>query len=176
MPDSNENNAKEPVAEQMLHEEQSKVTPWSDILERMKEPASFWLATVRPDGRPHIVPVGPAWVDGTLYFTTGQNTVKGRNLAENPNCSLSFSSKDLDITFEGTAAQVKDVETLTRVAESYDKVNGWPAYVHDGVLDAPFSAPTTGPAPYDVYRVSLKTAHAFGTADETVFNATRYTW
>jgi hypothetical protein len=40
------------------------------------------LATVRADGRPHVAPV---WFavddDGSVVFTTGEDTVKGRNLA-----------------------------------------------------------------------------------------------
>jgi len=47
------------------------------------------LATVRPDGRPHIAPV---WYDldddGSLLFNTGASTVKGRNLRREPRVSL----------------------------------------------------------------------------------------
>lgn len=40
------------------------------------------LATVRADGRPHVAPVWYAVDDdGSILFTTGQETVKGRNLA-----------------------------------------------------------------------------------------------
>src|SRR4051794_23035773 len=39
------------------------------------------LGTTRADGRPHVAPV---WYviddDGTIIFTTGEETVKGRNL------------------------------------------------------------------------------------------------
>ena len=46
------------------------------------------LATIRPDGRPHVAPV---WfeLDGeTLLFMTGETTVKGRNLHHEPRVSL----------------------------------------------------------------------------------------
>jgi hypothetical protein len=75
--------------------------------------------------------------------------------------------------FEGEAARVSDVEKLERVARAYAD-QGWPAYVHDGVLDAPYSAPTTGPAPYDVYEVTPTVAFAFGTGEENVNASTRY--
>jgi hypothetical protein len=68
---------------------------------------------------------------------------------------------------------VSDVEKLERVARAYAD-QGWPAYVHDGVLDAPYSAPTTGPAPYDVYEVTPTVAFAFGTGEENVNASTRY--
>jgi PPOX class probable F420-dependent enzyme len=39
------------------------------------------LATVRADGRPHVAPVWYVVDDkGTIVFTTGEDTVKGRNL------------------------------------------------------------------------------------------------
>lgn len=46
------------------------------------------LATTRADGRPHVVPV---WfvVDGDdLIFTTGEKTVKGRNLQRDPRVAI----------------------------------------------------------------------------------------
>ena len=46
------------------------------------------LATVRADGSPHLAPI---WflLDGhDLVFNTGQDTVKGRNLARDPRVSL----------------------------------------------------------------------------------------
>jgi hypothetical protein len=136
---------KEPVAEYMVEHEDAKVTPWAEVRELLIKGGTYWLATVRPDGRPHVVPVGPAWVGDALYFTTGQ----------------------------GTAAKVSGEARLRPVAEAY-AAQGWPAYVHDGVLDAPFSAPTTGPAPYDVYEITPTVAFAFGTEEATVYSTTRY--
>jgi hypothetical protein len=44
-----------------------------------------WVATVHPDGRPHLTPVWGLWVYGVFYFGSGPGTRKARNLAENPN-------------------------------------------------------------------------------------------
>jgi hypothetical protein len=81
--------------------------------------------------------------------------------------------RGFDLVFEGEASKVSDIETLERIARAYAD-QGWPAYVHDGVLDAPYSAPTTGPAPYDVYEVTLSKVLAFGTGEENVNGSTRY--
>jgi hypothetical protein len=35
---------------------------------------THWLATVRPDGRPHVMPVWAIWVDDAFYFVTGTTT------------------------------------------------------------------------------------------------------
>ncbi|HUP26819.1 MAG TPA: pyridoxamine 5'-phosphate oxidase family protein [Chloroflexia bacterium] len=166
---------KDPVAERMLSGGEATAIPWSEVLERfLEEGSTYWLATVRPDGRPHVVPFGPALSDGAFYFTTGQGTRKGHNLAGNPNCVITFAVRGLDVAIEGTAARVTDKETLERVAEVYRTVNGWPATVQGEGFDAPFSAPTTGPAPYDVYEVTPTIAYAFGTEEGNVYRSTRY--
>jgi hypothetical protein len=120
-----------------------------------------------------VVPVGALWVDGAYIVTTGQGTVKGNNLDHNPHCVISLSSRGFDLVFEGEAAKVTDVAKLERIASAYAD-QGWPAYVHDGVLDAPYSAPWTGPGPYDVYEVPPTVVLAFGTGEENVARATRY--
>jgi hypothetical protein len=164
---------KEPMAELMVEHEGGKVTPWAQVRELMLKGGTYWLATVRPDGRPHVVPVGPAWVGDDLFFTTGQGTVKGNNLAHNPHCVLTLTTDGYDLVVEGEAAKMTDEQRLHLVAEAY-VAQDWPAYVHDGVLDAPFSAPTTGPAPYDVYEMTPTVAFAFGTEEATVYSTTRY--
>jgi len=67
---------------------------------------------------------------------------------------------------------VRDEAKLQRVADWYTS-SGWSVTVRDGALDAPYSAPTTGPAPYEVYEVTPAIAFAFGTEDETVNHPTR---
>ena len=167
---------REPIAEQLPTPNNptitSTITPWAKIRDLLAEGGTTWLATVRSDGRPHVVPVGALLVEGAYIVTTGQGTVKGNNLAHNPHCVISLSSGGFDVVFEGEAALVSDIEKLERVARVYAD-QGWPAYVHDGVLDAPYSAPWTGPAPYDVYEVTPSVVFAFNTGDE-VNRATRY--
>jgi len=64
------------------------------------------VATLRPDGTPHAVPV---WyvVDGEdLVFTTWLTTVKARNLRANPHVALCISSPSdptAYVLFEGEA-------------------------------------------------------------------------
>jgi len=164
---------REPKAEQMLDNEEASVRPWQEVLDSMADETTYWLSTVRPDGRPHVVPLGPLWLDGAMYFTMGQGTRKGKNLAQNAHCIIAFNSQGYDVVIEGEAAPVNDEAKLRRIAEKY-VAGGWPAYVHDGVFDAPYSAPTTGPAPYDVYEMTPTVAFSFGAGEETVNKETRY--
>lgn len=146
---------------------------WSRALEQLEAgPAgTFWLATTRPDGRPHVAGVGALWVDGVIYFVTGPGTRKGRNLAENPDCAISVSLKGLDLVIEGSALKVTDDATLRRLAKKYAD-QGWPAKVSDGAFTAPYSAPSAGPPPWDLYVFTPATA--FGVASDEPTGATRW--
>ena len=147
--------------------------PWSRALEQLEAGAakSCWLATTRPDGRPHIAGVGALWVEGRLYFTSGAGTRKSRNLAANPHCAVALALPGLDLVVEGTAARVTDAATLARLAERY-AAQGWPATVSDGAITAPYSAPSAGPPPWDLYALTPVTA--FGVATAEPYGATRW--
>src|SRR5712691_6737935 len=81
-----------------------KPLPWSRALAQLEAGASgtYWLATTRPDSRPHGAAVGAIWLDGKIYFTTGAGTRKGRNLAVNAACVISVSLTGLDLVIEGS--------------------------------------------------------------------------
>jgi pyridoxine/pyridoxamine 5'-phosphate oxidase len=147
--------------------------PWSRAVEQLEAGSakSFWLATVRADGRPHVAAVGALWVDGNLYFTSGPQTRKSRNLAQNPACVFSVTLPNLDLVIEGTAARVTDEDTLQRLAQSY-AAQGWPARASDGALTAEYSAPSAGPPPWFLYVLTPITA--FGVATAAPNGATRW--
>jgi hypothetical protein len=125
----------------------------------------------RPDGRPHSAGVGAIWVDSELYFTSGPGTLKSRNLAVNPACSVSVRLRGIDLVLEGEAHRVTDSSTLERVAAVY-RTGGWPAEVDGDAFTAPFSAPSAGPPPWYLYRFTLHTAVGVATAE--AHGATRW--
>jgi Pyridoxamine 5'-phosphate oxidase len=149
--------------------------PWSraeqqlDALDQTE--SHFFLATVRPDGRPHITGIAPLWVNGKFYFVSGPGTRKSQNLAERADSALSVALPGLDLTFEGTATKVTDEPTLQRLAGLYN-AQGWPVTVKDGAFTAPYSAPSAGPAPWDVFEFTLSTAIAVASAEPN--GATRW--
>jgi hypothetical protein len=155
--------------------------PWSRALKALETapnkpgdpggPKTYWLATTRPDGRPHIAGVGALWVDDKFYFTSGAGTRKSRNLAKNPNCVISVPLSGLDLVVEGTARIVTDDPTLQRLAKLY-AAQGWPASVKDGAFTAEYSAPSAGRPPWNLYVMTPSTA--FGVASTEPFGATRW--
>jgi PPOX class probable F420-dependent enzyme len=52
----------------------------------------IWHITVRPDGRPHSVPVWFIWESTTILIFSKQNTQKIRNLHQNQAVSLAFDN------------------------------------------------------------------------------------
>jgi hypothetical protein len=148
--------------------------PWSRALDQLQDDSgkkTTWLATVRPDGRPHVAGVGALWLDGKFYFTSGADTRKSRDLAANPHCAISLALPDLDLVVEGAVSKVTDDATLQRLAERY-AAQGWPARVEGGALTAPYSAPSAGPPPWYLYVLTPSTA--FGVATAEPYGATRW--
>jgi hypothetical protein len=115
--------------------------------------------------------VGALWVDGDFYVVSGPGTRKSRNLAANPACTISAALPGIDLVCEGEAARVTDTLTLERLAELY-RASGWPATVEDDAFTAPYSAPSAGPPPWYLYRVTVHTA--VGVAGEEPYGATRW--
>jgi hypothetical protein len=166
----------EPISTRNLDRYGSAELPWSrprDILasDTPGVDLTFFVATVRPDGRPHTAGVGAAWVDEALYFTSGPGTLKSRNLAANPACSVSTRLRGIDLVLEGEAQRVTDASTLEKVAAVY-RTGGWPAEVDGDALTAPYSAPSAGPAPWYLYRLALQTA--VGVASAEPYGATHW--
>ncbi len=71
--------------------------------QRLQTERNIWLATNRPDGRPHLVPVWFVWHDGRFYIGMQANSVKARNLARNPKASLALEDGVRVVICEGTA-------------------------------------------------------------------------
>ena len=144
----------------------AKPLPWSRALKQLgsSTAGTYWLATTKPDGRPHVAAVGALWVDGKIYFVSGMRTRKSRNLAANPSCVVSVSLTGIDLVFEGAAIRVTDRPTLLRLAHRY-AAQGWPASVSGTALTAEYSAPSAGPAPWNLYMLGPSTAFGVATAD-----------
>ena len=149
--------------------------PWSRALEALEsaEPQKQtpFLATTRPDGRPHMAGVGALWDSGKVYFVSGAGTRKSRNLAQNANCAISMSLTGIDLVIEGEAERVTDDPTLQRLARRYAD-QGWPASVKDGAFTYDYSAPSAGPPPWDLYAIAPTTV--FGVLTDEPGGATRW--
>ena len=73
------------------------------------------LATTRLDGRPHVAPIWFAVDDGTLVFTTFEESLKGRTLRRDPRAALCVDDEAPPFSFvtvEGDVEISEDLEPL----------------------------------------------------------------
>ena len=77
------------------------------------------LTTVRADGRPHIVPIWFVMDGDTLIFTTGESSVKARNIQRDARVALCVDDQTPPYayaTVEGTATLTEHDPDLLRWA------------------------------------------------------------
>lgn len=122
---------KEPMAglEPHFSSDNATATPWAEARELLEKAEVYWISTVRPDGRPHVTPLVAVWLDGALYFSSGPDERKSKNLAHNPHCVITTGCNvlgGLDLVVEGDAAVVGEEATLRRVADRYASKYGPP--------------------------------------------------
>ena len=82
----------------------SKLLDWASVDARLAEATHYWLATVRPDGRPHVVPLDGLWIDRRYYFGGVASTVKHANLMANPRATVHLEDAGAATIVEGTCA------------------------------------------------------------------------
>jgi nitroimidazol reductase NimA-like FMN-containing flavoprotein (pyridoxamine 5'-phosphate oxidase superfamily) len=117
-------------------------TPWAVGLEQLRAADTYWLTTVRPDGRPHVTPLIGVWHADALWFTTGPDERKAKNLADNASCALTVGNSDLadgglDVVVEGRAELVTDDAELEPVATAFSvkyPQGPWDFFVRDGAF------------------------------------------
>ena len=73
---------------------------------RLQMEQNLWLATVRPTSVPHLVPIWFVWVAGKIYLCTGADSVKVRNLTQNPQVAIALEDGTHPIVIEGRAEPI----------------------------------------------------------------------
>ncbi|MEO1063245.1 MAG: pyridoxamine 5'-phosphate oxidase family protein [Actinomycetota bacterium] len=92
--------------------------------ERLRTERNVWLATVRPDGRPHVAPVWFVHVDDRIWIGTGAGSVRVRNLASNPRVTVTLEDGDRPVVAEGEAS-VHPSERPPDVVRAFLDKYGW---------------------------------------------------
>lgn len=114
------------------------------------------LATVRKDGRPHVVPIWFDLDDDAVVFTTGVRSVKFMNMKRDPRVCITVDDQTPPYSYvmiEGTASFSEDPSDIlrwaTRIggrymgedqAEAYGKRNSAPGEVIVRIIPTRISA------------------------------------
>lgn len=129
----------------------SGLLSWDSVQAQLVAARNYWIATTRPDGRPHVAPVWGLWLDEAFFFSTDPASRKAKNLAARPDIAVHLESGDDVVILEGVAATESDAAVLQRFAVDYKSKYDIEVDVND--------------PGYGVYRVRPRTAHAWLEAD-----------
>ena len=148
--------------------------PWSEARDILGAAKTYWLSTVRPDGRPHVTTISAIWQEEEIYFSTNEAERKGKNLAANPKVVVTTGCNGwdgLDTVLEGEAVAVTDPDRLRRFCEAMtEKYDDFFQYrFEDGVLTA--AGESEGMLVFEV-----RPDKAFGFAKGETFGQTRWRW
>jgi hypothetical protein len=163
----------------------SKATPWEEAREVLDGAMTYWLTTVRPDGRPHVTTIAGIWLDDAFHFTTGPGEQKERNLAKG-NAHVIVATgcngwEGLDVVIEGEAVRVTDANRIRRLAAAFtakyddffrlravDGRLGW-ADAAEGAIESRQAGEDAGPLAFEV-----RATKAFGFGKGATFSQTRW--
>lgn len=102
-----------------LPEDVRGLKPFSWAEEILRAGHNYWVATARADGRPHAMPVWAVWHDGALWFSTGAESRKAKNLAARAECSVGTERAANAVIVEGVATRLAAAGAPPEVAQLY---------------------------------------------------------
>lgn len=97
--------------------------PWAWATERLIGARNYWIATTRPDGKPHSRPVWGVWLEDTFYFSTG--SLAAPNLAIRPAITVHLESGSEVVIIEGMAEPISEVSLVEQVVNQYNQKYNW---------------------------------------------------
>jgi PPOX class probable F420-dependent enzyme len=95
--------------------------PWSAAVERFHASKNLWVATVWPDGRPHLSAVWGVWLDDAAWFSCGLHSRKLINLRAEPRCVVSADDSDNQVVIDGVAEIVADRPAIRRFLDALNE-------------------------------------------------------
>jgi hypothetical protein len=69
--------------------------------ERLVNSHDYWLATARPSGSPHVMPVWGVWVQGAAWFSSSHQSRKARNIAADSRAVITTDNPRQPVVVEG---------------------------------------------------------------------------
>lgn len=88
---------------------------WADVEQKLIDATVYWIASTRPDGRPHVIPRDGMWHDGALYYGGSPETVHHRNVTRNPQIVAHIGDGQEAIIVEGVVEIEKPTEEQAKL-------------------------------------------------------------
>ena len=93
-----------------------RLLPWSWAVEQLHASKNFWVATVWPDGRPHLSAVWGVWLDDAAWFSCGLHARKLINLRGEPRCAIATDDSNNPLVVDGVAEVIIDRALIRAVS------------------------------------------------------------
>jgi Pyridoxamine 5'-phosphate oxidase len=101
---------------------------WEDVRSRLAEAPAYWLATVRADGRPHLVPLDGVWVDDAWWYGGSPESVHVRAVEADPRAVMHLPDPMQAVIVEGEVRRSHpDPDLAQRLADTSNE-----KYAHYG--------------------------------------------
>jgi Pyridoxamine 5'-phosphate oxidase len=111
-----------------------QLLPWSWAHQRLVKAHNYFIVTVRPDGRPHMVPIWGCWIDNRFRFNTDRESVKAINLAANPKCVVSPEDASEAVLVEGVVREFKNPAAVRRFISLFALKYDWKLQAGEGAF------------------------------------------
>lgn len=105
----------------------------ADDIARLQSASNIWLATVRANGFPHLVPIWFVWLDNKAFLCTSLDSVKTKNIRTNPNVVFSLEDGNDPVVIEAQARILQAIPSI--IAQAFRDKYDWS--IHD---DATYNA------------------------------------
>ena len=96
---------------------------WTEVADRLAGARTYWLGSTTTSGAPHAAPVWGVVTGETLHLYSERSTVKARNLAADPRCTLTTDDARNPVVLDGVASRVAEPgpigEFVAAVNEKY---------------------------------------------------------
>lgn len=117
----------------------SRTLDWAEVRDRLEEAKTYWVATCRPDGRPHVVPVDGLWLDDLWFYGGSPDAVHVRTALANPEVVMHLPDPHRSVIVEGRVRQIHPDAELARQlvaasAAKYPEYGGTDPGAYDGAL------------------------------------------
>lgn len=83
---------------------------WAEM--HLRQSHDYWVASVRPDGKPHVMPVWGAWNQGAMWFSSSGKSRKALNLKDNPRCTITTDDAQNPVVVEGEAELITNMALI----------------------------------------------------------------
>lgn len=97
---------------------------WDWVSERMARALIYWIGSVHPSNRPHLMPNWGAWVDNYVVFNTDPTTRKARNFERIPKVSIGIQEEHHAVIIEGEIRLTSNQTVLARMDDEYQRKYG----------------------------------------------------